>query len=84
MKSFAFSFSYAFLCLLLSSMYSWVFLSQSFKMFFLLKTLRVHAPETPSACSLRQRWLQPDLTWEWNKRVRYILHLQKALTNSWF
>jgi len=30
----------------------------------------VHAPETPGADSLHQRWLQPDLTREWDKRVR--------------
>jgi len=51
----------------------------------LLKTLRVHALETPSPCSSHQRWLKPDLTRERNnKRVRWIRHLQKALTNSWF
>jgi len=47
----------------------------------LLKTLRVHAPETPIAYSLHQRWLKPDLSREWKKRVRWICHLQKTLTN---
>jgi len=38
--------------------------------------------ETPH-CS-HQRWLWPDLTREGNKRVRWIRHLEKALTNSYF
>ena len=75
-----------FTCILLSVlfMYSWVYLSQSFVMFLLLKTMRVHAPETPSAYSLHQRWLKLYLTREWKKRVRWIRHLRKALTNPWF
>ena len=38
--------------------------------------------ETPH-CS-HQRWLWPDLTREGNKRVRWIRHLEKPLTNSYF
>jgi len=49
-KSFVFSFSYAFFCLFFSFVYSWlVILPQSaFYDVLLLKTLRVHALETPS------------------------------------
>ena len=79
-------FSYAFFCLFFSFMHSWlVSLPQSILYnVLLLKTLRVHAPETPSPYSSHQRWLEPDLTREWNKWVRWIRNLQKALTNRWF
>jgi len=44
----------------------------------------VHALETPSSYSSHQQWLYPDRTREWNKRARWIRHLQKALANLWF
>jgi len=49
----------------------------------ILKTLGVHATETPSPYSSHQWWLQQDLTRE-GKQIRFIQHLQKALKNPWF
>ena len=51
-KSFAFSFSYAFFCLFFSFMHLWVFLCQSFMMFYYLKLWErmLQKPLVPTAC----------------------------------
>ena len=82
---FAVSFSYAFFCLFFSFMYSWlVSLPQSVLYDVLLvNTLRVHALEIPSPYGPHSD--DCNQTWpEWSKRMRWIRHLRKALTNPWF
>jgi len=67
-------------------MHSWLSLSQFFMMFYYstLWECMLQIPEPLSSYSSYQRWLQPDQTREWNKRVRCVQHLRKALTNPWF
>jgi len=79
-----------FICILRSVLLFYVFVTRESPS---VSPLCFITQNAESACSRNPWTLQfasavivtrPDLTREWNKRVRWIRHLQKALTKPWF